>query len=157
MAKKEKKYVTVTTDENEIKALGKMTAMWAADPKTAIPALALSLSKAASSSEENRIQNDFIHRLSVGAGQSWFDTTGDRLPAFTNHITALVLYADIWAELAKAAGAPFDKEAFLDECWDDMREQCGLKVDKDMAVTYFELEAEQARQRLAAIAGSYKA
>lgn len=76
---------------------------------------------------------------------------------FRNHITAVVLYADIWAELAKAAGAPFDKDAFLEECWQDMREQCDLKMDKDMAETYFKLEAEQARQRLAAIAGTYKA
>ncbi|MBR3467151.1 MAG: hypothetical protein IKH15_08045 [Bacteroidales bacterium] len=157
MEKKEKKYVTVTTDENEIKALGKITAMWAADPKTAVPVLALSLSKAASSSEENEIQNNYIHRLSVGAGQSWLELTGDKLPAFRNHVTALVLYAEIWGELAAALGTPFDKEEFLKQCFREMAEQSGLRGDDEMKATYMELEAEQARQRLAAIAGTYKA
>lgn len=152
-----KRKVKITNDKKDPKELAQFAAWFAGDPKIAVPALAFSLPKAASDQETKEIIKDFINDLSVGTAQCWLDLTGDKLPEFRSHLTGLVLFADIWAELAAANDMPFDKEKFLARTFRETAENIGLEGDVEMKITFLKLEFEQARQRLAAIAGTAKA
>lgn len=154
---KNKKNVKITNEVKDTKWLAQSAAWFAADPKIAVPALAFSHSEAASDQESYELHYNFILDLSVGLGQSWQDLTGDKLPDFRAHLTALVLYADIWAELAAATNMSFDKAGFIARNFRETVENIGLTGDDEMIDTFMKFEYEQARQRLSAIAGTYKA
>ena len=146
---KEKKNVKITNNVKDPKLWADFTTSFAADPKRGALALGLFLSKAASEQELDKIESYFIRGLCAGAGQSWEDLTGDKLPAFRARVTAIVLHADILGELAVDLDTPFDKEKFLANRFREMDEQSGLRGNDEMKATYMELEAEQARKRLA--------
>lgn len=150
MEKKMKKY-----SENEINQAAAVAKMVLTDKQAGVCSLAMTIGSATGPEGVGKACNLYIEKLSVGLGECWRRETGDKLPYVREHIMGLMAYADIWAELSKTTTTPFDKEAYLDRCWREMRGQGLFKegTDEGMAEEWFRIEAEQARKRLAAIKG----
>ena len=99
------------------------------------------------------VESCLIHRLSVGSAYLWKEMTGEELPPVRAHFMGLNIYAGAFESCLTADGEPFDKEEWLRNAWEEMRDQMDRELDDDLAEAYFRYETEEARKRLAAIKG----